>query len=106
MDLKGLAEVMAKPELTAAWFAWATDPANGVRKPAAYLRSMVRKGYFPPPRPGDEPETPKSTVDPDGVDRSNPNYDVWYGGYPVAKGEIFDLATYVHPSRRDDLVWP
>ena len=50
MDLKGLAEVMAKPVLTAAWYAWATDPANGVRKPAAYLRSMVRLGATPTPQ--------------------------------------------------------
>ena len=54
----------------------------------------------------DEPDAPVCTVDPDGVDRSNPNYDVWPGGFTVGKGEIFDPTTYIHPSRRNDLVWP
>ena len=105
MDLKGVAEVMTKPVLTAAWYAWATDPANGVRKPAAYLRSMVRKGYFPPPRPGDEPDQPVSTVDTDGVDRTNPNDEVGPGRFHGSRSENGDTTPCVHPSAGNHHGW-
>jgi|GEM_PF-3330103 len=48
MSATGIEECLQQPELTAAWLAYVTDPANGVRKPAAYLRRQVRQGSFPP----------------------------------------------------------
>jgi hypothetical protein len=48
MNSAGVAECLRAPELTAAWLAWVTDPANGVESPAAYLRSQIRRGHFPP----------------------------------------------------------
>jgi len=38
MSPAGVRECLAKPALTAAWLAYVLDPANGVQKPAAYLK--------------------------------------------------------------------
>lgn len=48
MSPAGVRECLAKPALTAAWLAYVLDPANGVQKPAAYLRKQVRRGAYPP----------------------------------------------------------
>lgn len=48
MSPPGIRECMTQPALTAAWLAYVLDPANGVQKPAAYLRKQVRRGVYPP----------------------------------------------------------
>lgn len=48
MSPAGIRECLAQPALTAAWLAYVLDPANGVQKPAAYLRKQVRRGAYPP----------------------------------------------------------
>lgn len=48
MSPAGISECMIQPALTAAWLAYVLDPANGVQKPAAYLRKQVRRGIYPP----------------------------------------------------------
>lgn len=49
MSPAGIRECLAQPALTVAWLAYVLDPANGVQKPAAYLRKQVRRGAYPPP---------------------------------------------------------
>jgi hypothetical protein len=51
MSATGILECLQQPALTAAWLAYVLEPANGVRKPAAYLRKQVRRGDYPPLAP-------------------------------------------------------
>jgi len=53
MSDAGIAECLHFPDLTAAWLTYVTNPANGVCRPAAYLRKQVRSGIFPPVGPSE-----------------------------------------------------
>ncbi|MEM7130385.1 MAG: hypothetical protein AAF702_28935 [Chloroflexota bacterium] len=48
MNPDGIVECLQQPDLCAAWLAYATNPAHGVRNPAAYVRKGVRSGHYPP----------------------------------------------------------
>ena len=48
MNPDGMVECLQKPALCAAWISYATNPANNVRNPAAYIRKGVRSDAFPP----------------------------------------------------------